>query len=154
MADLRTATPEDVAGLRSLGEAVLPATYDPIDPALSALILEEWWAVDRLADQLDRLPHLVAEEGGSIVGMANLGRRGDREVMWKLYVHPEHQGTGLGARLLAATEDLVEGDDLWLEHVAGNDRAAGFYDRHGFTEVERVPNPPYPDDVWMRKALR
>ncbi|WP_232680508.1 GNAT family N-acetyltransferase [Nocardioides sp. R-C-SC26] len=154
MADLRSATPDDVVGLRSLGEAVLPATYDPIDPALSALILDEWWAVDRLAEQVERLPHVVAEAGGEIVGMANLGRRGDREVMWKLYVHPQHQGSGLGARLLAATEDLVEGDALWLEHVAGNDQAAGFYARHGFAEVERVANPPYPDDVWMRKALR
>lgn len=154
MADLRPGTSADVAGLRALGEAVLPATYDPIDPALSTLILDEWWAVDRLADQIDRIPHVVAEADREIVGMANLGRRGDREVMWKLYVHPAHQGTGLGGRLLAATEELVEGDELWLEHVAGNDQAAGFYSRHGFAEVERVPNPPYPDDVWMRKALR
>lgn len=154
MAELRRATPDDVTGLRRLGEAVLPATYDPIDPALSAMILDEWWAVDQLADQLARLPHVVAEADGAIVGIANVGRRGDREVMWKLYVHPDRQGTGLGARLLAATEELVEGDMLWLEHVAGNDQAARFYARHGFTEVERVPNPPYPDDVWMRKALR
>ncbi|GAA4377980.1 GNAT family N-acetyltransferase [Nocardioides caricicola] len=154
MAEVRAGTAADVAGLRTLGEVVIPATYDPIDPALSALILDEWWAVDRLADQVGRLPHVVAESDGEIVGMANLGRRGDREVMWKLYIHPEHQGSGLGARLLAATEHLVDGDELWLEHVAGNDQAAGFYARHGFTEVERVPNPPYPDDVWMRKVLR
>ena len=31
--------------------------------------------------------------------------------------------------------------------------AAGFYRGHGFAEVERVPRPPYPDDVWMRKDL-
>lgn len=154
MADLRPGTAADVPGLRALGEAVLPATYDPIDPALSALILDEWWAVEKLEDQVGRLPHVVAEADGRIVGMANLGRRGEREVMWKLYIHPDHQGTGLGARLLGATEELVEGDELWLEHVAGNDQAAGFYARHGFVEVERTPNPPYPDDVWMRKALR
>lgn len=153
MASVRPGTAADVPGLRALGEAVLPATYDPIDPALTALILGEWWAVDRLAEQVGRLPHVVAESEGEIVWMANLGRRGDREVMWKLYVRPDHQGSGLGARLLAATEELVESDELWLEHVAGNDQAAGFYSRHGFTEVERVPNPPYPDDVWMRKVL-
>lgn len=152
-AELRPGSLADAAGIRALGEAVLPATYDPIDPALSAMILDEWWAPDRLAGQLERLPHVVAEADGAIVGLANVGRRDDRWVMWKLYVHPDHQGTGLGRRLLAATEELVEGDALWLEHVAGNDAAAGFYAAHGFAEVERVPNPPYPDDVWMRKDL-
>ena len=98
MAKLRPATPEDVPGLRCLGEVVLPATYGPIDPALSAVILDGWWAVDRIAEQVERLPHVAAERDGETVGMANLGRG-------------------------------------------------------GFREVERVPNPPYPDDVWMRKDL-
>ena len=56
--------------------------------------------------------HVVAEVDGEVVALANLGRlsqsyrdfphvTGDREVMWKLYVHPDHQGRGIGSRLLA-----------------------------------------------------
>ena len=130
---LRNGVAADVAGIRALGEVVLPATYDPIDPALTGLVLGEWWSVRSIAEQLERLPHVVAEVDGTVVGVSNLGQRDDRWVMWKLYVHPEHHGSGLGARLLAATEELVPGDTLWLEHVAGNDRAARFYRRHGFT---------------------
>ena len=79
---------------------------------------------------------------------------GDREVMWKLYVHPDRQGLGLGRRLLGEVEALVEGDELWLEVVDGNEQAFGFYRAHGFEEVERVAGEPFPDDVWMRKVLR
>ena len=150
---LRPGRVADAAGLRALGEAVVPATYGTLDAAYAAMMLDRWWATDRLAESLERLPHVVAESDGQLVGVANLGRRDDRWVMWKLYVHPDRQGRRLGTRLLAEIVDLVEGDALWLEHVDGNDAAAGFYRSHGFVEVERVPQPPYPDDVWMRKDL-
>ena len=78
---------------------------------------------------------------------------GDREVMWKLYVHPDHQGLGIGSRLLAEVEALVEGDELWLEVVDGNDQAYDFYLARGFDEVERVSDGRWPDDVWLRKSL-
>ena len=150
---LRPGRVADAGALRALGEAVVPATYGPLDPAYAAMMLDRWWATDRLAESLDRLPHVVAEADGRLVGVANLGRRDELWVMWKLYVHPAWQGRGLGTRLLGEVIGLVEGDALWLEHVDGNDAAGGFYRGHGFVEVERVPQPPYPDDVWMRKDL-
>jgi hypothetical protein len=109
---LRPGRVEDAAALRALGEAVVPATYGPLDPACAAMMLARWWATDRLAESLGHLPHVVAELDGRLVG-----------------------------------------DAPWLEHVDGNDAAAGFHRGHGFAEVERVPQPPYPDDVWMRKDL-
>jgi ribosomal protein S18 acetylase RimI-like enzyme len=161
---LRPGTSKDVPGLRALGEAVVPATYGPIDAAYAQRMLDEWWTPEVFAASLERNEHVVAEREGRVVAMANIGRlrasyrdfphvTGDREVMWKLYVHPEHQGLGIGRRLLGAIEELVEGDELWLEVVDGNEQAFGFYRAHGFEEVERVPGDPWPDDVWMRKAL-
>ena len=73
--------------------------------------------------------------------------------MWKLYVHPDHQGRGIGSRLLADVEAMVEGDELWLEVVDGNDQAFDFYRARGFEEVERVTDGEWPDDVWLRKRL-
>ena len=111
-----------------------------------------------------RNAHVVAERDGQVVALANLGRlaqsyrdfphvTGDREVMWKLYVHPDHQGLGIGSRLLGEIEALVEGDELWLEVVDGNEQAFGFYHAHGFAEVERVAGPrPWPDDVWYARS--
>jgi ribosomal protein S18 acetylase RimI-like enzyme len=162
---IRPGTRDHVPGLVALGRAVVPPTYGPIDAVYAQRMLDEWWTTERFTDSLTRAHFLVAEHDGEVVAMATVGRlsashrdfphvTGDREVMWKLYVHPEHQGLGLGRRLLAEVESMVEGDELWLEVVDGNEQAFAFYRAHGFAEVERVPGPPFPDDVWMRKDLR
>ena len=144
---LRAGTRADVPGLVALGRAVVPPTYGPIDAVYAQRMLDEWWTVERFTDSLGRARFLVAEHDGEVVAMATVGRlsashrdfphvTGDREVMWKLYVHPDHQGLGLGRRLLAEVEAMVEGDELWLEVVDGNEQAFAFYRAQGFTEVE------------------
>jgi ribosomal protein S18 acetylase RimI-like enzyme len=162
---LRPADLADIPALRALGEAVVPPTYGPIDAAYAQRMLDEWWTPEVFTASLARNAHVLAELDGQVVAMANIGRlrasyrdfphvTGDREVMWKLYVHPGHQGLGIGRRLLGEIEALVEGDELWLEVVDGNEQAFGFYRAHGFEVVERVGGDPWPDDVWMRKVLR
>jgi len=162
---VRPGTLADVPAFRALGEAVVPPTYGPIDAAYARRMLDEWWVPEVFETSLARNPHLVAEVDGEVVALANLGRlsqsyrdfphvSGDREVMWKLYVHPDHHGRGIGSRLLADVEAMVEGDELWLEVVDGNDQAFDFYRARGFEEVERVADDRWPDDVWMVKRLR
>jgi len=161
---VRPGTLADVPAFRALGEAVVPLTYGPIDAAYAQRMLDEWWVPEVFETSLARNPHLVAEVDGEVVALANLGRlsqsyrdfphvTGDREVMWKLYVHPDHHGRGIGSRLLAEVEAMVEGDELWLEVVDGNDPAFDFYRARGFEEVERVTDGEWPDDVWLRKRL-
>lgn len=148
---IRSGTVEDAPSLHALGQAVVPATYDAIDAAYAEMMLREWWSVDSFKDMLSRIPHFVAETEGRVVGVANIGGRGNRRVMWKLYVHPDHQGRQVGSGLLSAVIDHVGDEPLWLECVDGNEAATGFYASRGFVEVERVPTPPYPDDIWMRR---
>jgi ribosomal protein S18 acetylase RimI-like enzyme len=162
---VRPGTLDDVPAFRALGEAVVPPTYGPIDAAYARRMLDEWWVPEVFETSLARNPHLVAEVDGEVVALANLGRlsqsyrdfphvSGDREVMWKLYVRPDHHGRGIGSRLLADVEAMVEGDELWLEVVDGNDQAFDFYRARGFEEVERVTDHEWPADVWMMKRLR
>ncbi len=162
---LRPGTPDDITSFVELGRAVVPPTYGAIDAAYAQRMLDEWWTPEVFAMSLERNVHVVAEHDGHVVALANLGRlsrsyrafphltgvTGDREVMWKLYVHPEHQGLGIGSRLLAEIEAFVEGEELWLEVVEGNDRAVEFYQAHGFAEVERSTDPQWPDDIWLCK---
>lgn len=162
---IRPGTAGDIPAFVALGRAVVPPTYGPIDAAYAQRMIDEWWTPEVFAMSMQRNQHVVAEVGGEVVALANLGRlsqsyrafphvSGDREVMWKLYVHPDHQGLGIGSSLLAEVESRVEGDELWLEVVDGNEQAFGFYSAHGFEARERTPDEgPWPDDVWMLKRL-
>jgi GNAT superfamily N-acetyltransferase len=92
----------------------------------------------------------VAEEDGVIVAYA---ARGDGWLN-HLFVHPDHQGTGLGDTLLAlATEGM---DTLQLWTFQANHRARRFYETRGFVlaeladgsgNAEKTPDARY---VWRR----
>ena len=77
---------------------------------------------------------LVAEAAGGLVGFVSAGPGRDQDMdiareLWALYVRASWWGTGTGRALL----DTALGDDpayLWV--LAGNDRAARFYERQGF----------------------
>ena len=77
----------------------------------------------------------------------------------KIYVMPSHQGQGLGVRLLEAVEQAAQaaqGQFLDLNVNRHNEKALGFYERHGYhrQRAEDVPIGPYwMKDFIMRKAL-
>ena len=72
----------------------------------------------------------MAEDDG-VVGYAEV--KGD----WldDLYVHPDHQGSGVGTTLLDVVKSLrPDGFCLWV--FASNEPARRFYARHGLVELE------------------
>ena len=155
---VRTATASDLAAIRAVGEAAWPETYafaghDYVEHGLAT-----WWSEEALRRGLTTTTTLVAETAGHVVGMGNVDLRPRVPVIWKLYVLPSHQGTGVGSRLLASLVRRVprERAAVALEYVDGNDRAAAFYARHGFVEVRRQPadEPGWPDQVWVQRSLK
>ena len=86
------------------------------------------------------------------------GTSGADHVVYKLYVHPQHRGRGLGPRLLdALTRQLAaNAGRLYIEHFVANERAGAFYEREGFT-VERIEPSPTEDPalgvVWRVRQL-
>jgi ribosomal protein S18 acetylase RimI-like enzyme len=82
-----------------------------------------------------------------------MGHRRDLISMW---VHPEHRGRGIGARLLHAVVEWAAGDgarevSLWV--ADGNETAAGLYRRAGFVPTGRrqpLPsNPAVGEEEWV-----
>lgn len=67
-------------------------------------------------------------------------------MVYKLYVHPQYRGRGLGPQLLDALIRQLPGntDRLYIEHFMANERAGAFYQREGFT-VERIEASPTQD---------
>lgn len=79
--------------------------------------------------------NLMAEADGQLLGLLSLAiRRGELSIVL-LSVYPEHQGTGVGAALLAAADDMaVQRNIGFLRAAVTNDDIPliYFYQRHGF----------------------
>lgn len=142
MAAVRDARREDATAVRRVAQASWHAAYDDLlGPATVDERVDAWYAPDAVADDVDRgeRPFLVADDGG-VVGFA-VAVPGDEPAGWqlyRLYVHPDEWGRGIGTRLLAALEARLRdrgGERLELTTLADNEVAVRFYERRGFDRV-------------------
>ncbi len=155
---VKPAEASDVDAIVAFGSAVIPAHYTPIlgaDPAQAQLA---WWNVDRIESAVSAGRMVVAVDRGRVVGVAETGESAGKQVIWKLYLSPGYRGRSLGVALLRhAIGTLPAGiSDVLVEHVAGNTRAAAFYDREGFQVVRVDParsGDPSAAVVWRRREL-
>ncbi|HEX5535107.1 MAG TPA: GNAT family N-acetyltransferase [Actinomycetales bacterium] len=156
---VRDAKPADVPAICRFGAAHIPSHYAPLIGAEAAdAQVRNWWSEPQISQAVTAGLVVVAEDSGKVVGVAQRGRAGDDHVVYKLYVHPDHRGSGLGPRLLDALIGQLppDADRLHIEHFAANERAGEFYEREGFT-VERVEPSPTQDPalavVWRARDL-
>jgi GNAT superfamily N-acetyltransferase len=86
----------------------------------------------------------IAEiKGGPVAFMAIAG-----DLIDQLYVHPDHQRSGLGASLLAHARTLSP-EHLWLFTLQFNTNGRAFYEKNGFvaTRFGVSPAPESEPDV-------
>ncbi|MFI5689023.1 ribosomal protein S18-alanine N-acetyltransferase [Streptomyces sp. NPDC051636] len=82
--------------------------------------------------------YVVAEEGGRVVGYAGLAAQGELADVQTIAVARDHQGTGLGGRLLAEllrAATAFECAEVMLECRVDNVRAQKLYERFGFEPI-------------------
>lgn len=155
---VRTATGNDLDAVVRIGRRTWPAIYEPLaGPEYVAMGLAKWWTPDVVTTSIRTGRTLVAEVGGTVVGMASYGTQGDEFVLWKLYVLPEHTGHGIGSKLMDAVVDraLESGyRRIRLSYADGNRYAARFHHAHGFVETHRESGGSgLPDSVWVVREL-
>jgi ribosomal protein S18 acetylase RimI-like enzyme len=178
---VRDAVGGDVAGVCGFGAEHVPPHYAPLIGAEAAEDqVRRWWNAAEIGRAVAEGLVVVAEvesggagghdsgrEGaggrdsgrpGEVVGVGQRGRRGDDHVVYKLYVHPDFRGRGIGPRLIDALIGHLppDADRLYIEHFVGNGRAGAFYEREGFT-VDRIEPGPSGDPargvVWRVRRL-
>jgi ribosomal protein S18 acetylase RimI-like enzyme len=124
---IREATNEDVDTLAALFAAARAAAM-PWLPVLHTADEDRAWIRDVLIPNNEVL---VVERNGVLAGFAAIGAA----MLEQLYVHPDHQGVGVGGELLdEAKRRRPEGLDLWV--FQRNERARRFYEARGFRLVE------------------
>jgi GNAT superfamily N-acetyltransferase len=153
---VRPATTQDASAIKHIGEATWPTTYAFAGQEYIAHGLTHWWSEEAVLRGLRTTQTFVAERGGTVIGMGNIDLRAERPIIWKLYVLPNHHGAGAGHALLEALLQQAppNADGVTLEYTDGNDKAATFYRRHGFTELRRDPpeQAGWPEQVWMIRS--
>jgi len=155
---IRPATPADAHGIavvhvRGWQEAYRGLMPQPVLDDLSITDRAEGWRQILSARERGEEPEgarshaLVAVDPATdrILGWATYGEpREDgahQGELWGLYAHPDLWSRGIGHALLDAVEDALRADGagsayLWV--LEGNDRAATFYERHGWIEDGEV----------------
>jgi ribosomal protein S18 acetylase RimI-like enzyme len=144
--DVRPARPADAADLAEVYAAAWREAYAGIIPALTLerMIVRRnalWWR-----DVVGRRSIMVLDVGGTVAGYSSFapmhGRTqpGAAEVQ-ELYLRPEYQGIGLGIRLFTSVLKRIRARGyprVLVRALADNDRANGFYQRHGGKLVART----------------
>jgi GNAT superfamily N-acetyltransferase len=149
--EIRDAVAGDIDAIVRIGHRTWPPTYGFAGDEYVRNGLDTWWSVPAIERSLRDTTVLVTADGPNLVGIGNIDLRGEVPIIWKLYVLPETQGTGAGKALMAGLLSRAPGRPVRLEYVDGNERAAQFYVRQGFTELRREAGerPGWPDTVWM-----
>ena len=155
---IRPATAYDVDAVVDVGRRTWPQTAAPIaGEDYVRMGLAKWWTVAATRPLVVAGKATVAELDGEVVGVAVVGPLKGDLVLFRLYVVPEHQGTGIGRMLL---EDVLQVARerghriIRLSYLDGNVNAERFYRAFGFTESHREPTGDgIPDSIWVVRDL-
>jgi ribosomal protein S18 acetylase RimI-like enzyme len=93
------------------------------------------------AFDLDLAESLVAVEDGTPVGLANLGRRGERTWVGGVGVVPARRGAGIGEQLMRGLFDRARGvgaREMVLEVIVENAPAIALYEKLGFVSTREL----------------
>lgn len=142
---IRRAELTDLLRVGLVARTTWPVTYAGIIPdEIQRRLLDTWYSPERLSQDLvaPGSTFLVAERSGDLVGFAQYVRRSAESVeLTRIYVLPDRQRSGIGARLLGAALAAFADEGLNRLTVAVEQEnlvGRGFYEKMGFTEPREL----------------
>ena len=128
--ELRPATADDLPALAEVHLAARRAAGPAFPPSVHSDDEARAWVAGW---DLTAYDVWLASRGGHVAGYA----RATPTWLDDLYVHPDHQGSGVGSALFDTVAALrPDGFCLWV--FESNEPARAFYRRHGCLELERT----------------
>lgn len=156
---VRDARHDDEPAICEFGKVQIPLHYESLIGAVAASNqVKNWWNEAQIRQSIQAGKIVVAEDEGCIVGVAEGGFDGAKQVIYKLYIHRNYRGRGLGPKLLGALINKLPGgtSGVYIEHFAANERAGAFYEREGF-HIDRIEpsnsGSSALDVVWRYRSL-
>ena len=130
-AEIRRAQPADAEGIsRTIVRAIEISNAVDYPPHVITAVVKNFTPPHVLMHLAER--HVVAAiVSGNVVGTASLHGR----IVRSVYVDPDHQGTGIGAKLMEAVERVAKCQSISRVSVPSSITAEGFYRSLGFTAV-------------------
>lgn len=162
---VRTAGEEDVEKIRVLLAETFHTAYDPFYGADQvAKMVSGWNSANAIRSRIGKREgeFLVADDGRKLGGIAYAAmypKMAKTVMLHQLYVRPSCQNEGIGRDLFAEMETCFPDAEIMRVEVAlPNVRAMSFYERLGFSEVDRMeewgaPNSGLPAII-MEKRLQ
>lgn len=139
---VRLATEEDIEEIRDVARASWESDYpeilsrETVDEAV-----DDWYGTGAVADAVDDPLSIVpvAVDDERVIGFAHAVLDDETGVVLRLYVHPDHRGSGVGTDLFGyVRETLLEHDVEAIRAMvlAENDLGNSFYRGLGFEQVD------------------
>lgn len=131
---------EDIKQVQYIAKITWNATYEGVIPSdVQENFLKSAYSDERMKQRLQYSTLFVAEVENNIVGFANFSSvREDGNVeLWAIYVHPEHQGKGIGSALLQKGIQDIDGiNKIYVNVEKDNQIGKTFYEAKGFEVVK------------------
>jgi N-acetylglutamate synthase-like GNAT family acetyltransferase len=129
--EIRAATSADTNAISHTIVRALRETNARDYPAHVIAAVAENFSPERVAAQIAARQVYVAVIDGVVIGTASLHSR----VVRSVYVDPQHQGKGVGARLMDTIEQLAREQTIDTLSVPASITAQAFYQQRGYVVV-------------------
>jgi N-acetylglutamate synthase-like GNAT family acetyltransferase len=129
---IRAATADDVPAISALVQHTVRISSGRDYPPKAVELIVANFAPARLGQRMAERDVFVCLKGGRIVGTIALGA----ERLRSLFVYPELQGTGIGARLVAHLEAHARRVGVRELKLSSSLTARGFYERLGYRLIQ------------------
>ena len=163
--NIRSATPDDFEAITAVARDTWHDTYDELAPETIDRTVDNWYTDDSMPLEAPGTVVLVAERDdadsqthsgdGELVGFTHAVAQGDKADILRMYVHPDHQGEGVGSKLherLIAELETYDVDRIRSIDFAFNATSRAFYEGLGFVQTDEgeveIDGEYYPEAVY------